>query len=260
MMYPTHKKLGYAFGLAGIPIVSAISTSEFAQNNNLLPAFGIDTLELSNPFSIIYYALIVCTALWASLYGAGFPDIDSPGSIPANANIINKGLSYIYRITGVHHRGKFSHGVDSLTIVFLITYCFITFLIPTAMTGLLTDDSLSNNMYLFMLNFGKGGAFISLAQIFVIFSWIGAMSHMFGDMSTREGVYLSGVAALIANNRTKVKIVPTFIIKPFGNFVDTSQWFSTDSNWEISFRQAVNIVIYVLAGVNILYFLGVSIF
>ena len=44
------------------------------------------------------------------------------------------------------------------TIVFLITYCFITFLIPTAMTGLLTDDSLSNNMYLFMLNFGKGGA------------------------------------------------------------------------------------------------------
>ena len=88
------------------------------------------------------------------------------------------------------------------------------------------------------------------------FSWIGAMSHMFGDMSTREGVYLSGVAALIANNRTKVKIVPTFIIKPFGNFVDTSQWFSTDSNWEISFRQAVNIVIYVLAGVNILYFLG----
>ena len=56
-----------------------------------------------------------------------------------------------------------------------------------AHSALLTDDSLSNNMYLFMLNFGKGGAFISLAQIFVIFSWIGAMSHMFGDMSTREG-------------------------------------------------------------------------
>lgn len=61
---------------------------------------------------------ILCTLLCISggLFGAEFPDIDSPSSIPRRHHPI---IGILFTTFGVQHRGKFSHSILSQTIFWL---------------------------------------------------------------------------------------------------------------------------------------------
>lgn len=109
MLYPTHKKYGILWGLVFIPIAVAIG---------LIPTI---TSEMRNS-DLFISVMTVCIGMIGALFGSRFPDIDSPTSIPSKRHPI---IAKIFRLTGVTHRGKFSHDVASIGVFFGIIYLIV---------------------------------------------------------------------------------------------------------------------------------------
>lgn len=70
MLYPTHKKYGILWGLLMIPVAVTIG---------IIP---VVTSDMRNG-DLLLILVAVYMGMRGALFGARFPDIDSPGSIPA---------------------------------------------------------------------------------------------------------------------------------------------------------------------------------
>lgn len=105
MLYPTHIRFGWQFGIA-------VSLALIANYHSLF--------ILKTPIDLIIAIVLMISG---AIYGSGFPDIDSKKSIPAFEHPI---MRKIFEICGIGHRGPISHSVLSETILWgipiLITY------------------------------------------------------------------------------------------------------------------------------------------
>lgn len=106
MLYPTHKSYGVLWGLLMIPLSVLIG---------LIPVITVDMRN-----GDILFLMIACyMGMRGALFGARFPDIDSPGSIPARRH------PYIRRVFAffkIKHRGKFSHDFVTIGVLFYLLY------------------------------------------------------------------------------------------------------------------------------------------
>lgn len=195
MLYDTHKRYGQVAGLVALPVVAGSGMVDFSFDGFV----ANDSVILT----VAALALFVLVALQSSMFGAEFPDIDSKGSIPAQNHRL---LALIFRACGVKHRGKFSH--DFLTQTVLWGVAFV---------GLLVVEELYvvNETELFVF---------AMLKTFVVFTWVGVMSHLIADAMTVDGVWFAG--------RIKVRFMPVAIrkVEVFG-FKPFKTWFATASIW-----------------------------
>lgn len=110
MLYPTHKRYGILWGVLTIPIGVAIG---------LIPVISSE-LRTGDLFIM---TMTVIMGLIGALFGSRFPDIDSPGSIPARRHPI---IQKLFKRFGVKHRGKFSHDFASIGAFFGIIYLLVS--------------------------------------------------------------------------------------------------------------------------------------
>jgi membrane-bound metal-dependent hydrolase YbcI (DUF457 family) len=195
MLYDTHKRYGQVAGIAMMPVAASLGVLEL----DLGMVNGVES-SLMNIGALLFYGVV---ALMASMFGAEFPDLDSPGSKPAQKHKI---LAFLFRTLGVKHRGKFSHDFVSQTILWGLIY-----------TGLLfVEVSLATtSVELFVL---------SLAKVYVFFTFVGVLSHLFADAMTVDGVWFLWVF--------KIRFMPVFIRKVgIGSFRPFKTWFTTGSAW-----------------------------
>lgn len=96
MLYPTHIRFGWQFGIA-------ISLALIANYHSL---FIIKT-----PIDLIIAIVLMISG---AIYGSGFPDIDSKQSIPAYEHPV---MRKVFELFQIHHRGPISHSVLSETII-----------------------------------------------------------------------------------------------------------------------------------------------
>lgn len=106
MLYPTHKKYGILWGLLMIPVAVLIG---------LIP---IVTMDMRNG-DLLLIMLACYMGMRGALFGARFPDIDSPGSIPARRH---PHIRKVFAFFNIKHRGKFSHDYISIGVVFILLY------------------------------------------------------------------------------------------------------------------------------------------
>lgn len=145
MLYPTHKRMGILWGLLAFPLGVFIG---------LVPVISSDMTGIE------LFMVLMCSYLGirGALFGARFPDIDSPSSRPRKMHPF---IGKIFDAFGVKHRGKYSHDFLSIGLTFGIIYMF------TAIVG----DR-------FVQNVAEGGSVIGTIAYysFVIFIWIIAIS------------------------------------------------------------------------------------
>lgn len=193
MLYETHKRYGQVAGLVMLPV--AVSTGIVDLDMN----FGFEGF-VSEVLVVLFYAFI---ALKASMFGAEFPDLDSPGSTPSRKHKI---LSSMFKISGVKHRGKFSHDFVSQTILWGIIYGLVSYVGSTYAV---------NEIGLFIL---------SAVKVYVFFTFIGVLSHLIADAMTVDGVWFLWMF--------KVRFMPVFIRKfGVGSWKPFKTWFTTGSEW-----------------------------
>lgn len=95
MLFPTHRRFGVFLGLA-LSVAIVINMYNFTLTKTI---FGL--------------IVAIILAMSGAVFGAEFPDIDSPGSIPRRHHPLwGIGFDFFH----VHHRGKFSHSLLSQTL------------------------------------------------------------------------------------------------------------------------------------------------
>lgn len=297
MLYPTHKKYGILWGLLGIPIGVLIG---------LIPVISSE-MRGGDLFIMV---MTVYMALSGALFGARFPDIDSPSSIPARRHPI---IQKIFVATGVKHRGKFSHDFASIGIFFLVIYLlisragvnlieyiattdstlihsltYLTIIIIVYMIGLevvgelmeFANKTRNKKMWVILnkrkymialVNVGwlmlvliLSGVFnikslvtgqigvqnalwsatvvVVLLKVFVVFTLVGAYSHLFADMTTKSGVSIFGIKLAPAQVILKVRNIPLI-----GKILVPTE-FKTGSGWE-SFVSKILSILIIPAGI-----------
>lgn len=98
MLFPTHKRAGIAFGAASsLAIIGA----------------GIYANQMSDKDLVLNTAVCTLLIIKGGMFGAEFPDCDSPRSLPTQHY---PWINYIFRLCHVNHRGKFSHSILSATL------------------------------------------------------------------------------------------------------------------------------------------------
>lgn len=102
MLYKTHKKYGILWGVLGL--TGAITFG-------LLPAMN-SSMRITDK---VFLGFLMYVAMRGAIFGAEFPDIDSPGSIPARHHPF---IRKIFAFFHIAHRGKFSHDYASLAVFF----------------------------------------------------------------------------------------------------------------------------------------------
>lgn len=79
------------------------------------------------------------------------------------------------------------------------------------------------------------GLLLSLAKTYVVFSLVGAYSHLIADASTKQGVWLLW--------SIKIHIVPVFITRiKIGGQEPFSDIFNTGTGWEMLNRNAMTYI------------------
>lgn len=207
MMYNTHEQVAKAFYAASIPIgVTAGILPDMVTNFDK----GITGTVIA--------AGIFITSLYVgykgAIFGAGYPDLDCEGSIPDKRYPI---IGKIMRGLGATHRGKYSHSLDSLTLTWLIALLIVKYGIgyfgmkgvEPEIVALLGDGSIVNN----------------LLQIWVLSAWVGCVSHLFADASTKSGIRI-------------FFFMDSFRLVPNHKFFKTGK----DSLWESIFRKVFYVV------------------
>ena len=166
----------------------------------------------------------VVVAMTASKFGAEFPDIDSKQSKPAQKHKI---LRSIFEAFGVKHRGRFSHDV----VVQTLFWSLILFIANMLMNMVVVPE---------LVSFYVG--------LYIVFSWVGVMSHLFADALTVEGIYFGLVI--------KVTLMPVFIKKfGFGKWRPLKKAFTAGSSWnDMHFKllSVVNPLVLVLVLINMI--------
>jgi membrane-bound metal-dependent hydrolase YbcI (DUF457 family) len=179
MLYPTHQQFGKLFTVAAVPIAIKLEILPKA------PDIGMITINpmvyLVNCLPLIVAAAI---AYMAGVWGSGYPDIDSPSSVPHRTNPL---LAFLFRTFGVKHRGRFSHSLASITLTFGAAYAFVKFVFPQYLGSVIDDNMVDPRLtdYLIMFKYACG-----MVGIWVIFAYVGAVSHWIGDMLTTDGAYI----------------------------------------------------------------------
>lgn len=224
MLYPTHKKYGQMFGLVGIGVGAQLG---------LMPSVEIGDGGLAGVMGdtivVLLYAMV---AYRAGLFGAEFPDIDSHGSIPAQRHPV---LQKIFQYTGVKHRGKFSHDFGSLLLFFGMIYLFVDMFLGNMMTGYLNSGVGNSELMPLVYLMSGEGILLSLVKVYVVFTLIGAYSHLIADASTKQGVWILW--------RIPVHIVPVFITRiEIGGNRPFAKIFNTGTGWEMFNRKALTYV------------------
>lgn len=242
MLYKTHQRFGQMFGLIGLILSFAMSV--------------IPTMSLTYTMSMnIYVMIIVYVAYRSALFGSEFPDIDSPGSVPARHWVI---IRRVFKVFNIKHRGKFSHDFIFLGLFFLLMYLVGDYLLGignentvttmVAMIGLsyfISKDIANELVFKFVKNRKRRGrvSFIigffltivilmvigvlgympsggsgqlikstsfvgSIYRVFIIFTLIGAYSHLFADLLTNEGVNILGKSIQPARFVMRVNKLP----------------------------------------------------
>lgn len=271
MLYKTHKKFGYLFGLIGLLV-------------SFLTGFLISINNVSGIYNKIMVFLMTYIALRGAVFGAGFPDIDSPNSVPARHYPF---LRKIFKIFNIKHRGKISHDVLSITIIFALTYLFFSFILKIALEHYLLTQILSFyvcyilardalNVLVFKivprkqrkrlirllkplgaiilyilftvsgfisLNQGVSGLvqtnnFIApLLKLWIIFGYIGSISHLFADMLTNEGIWFCGIKLAPAQVILVVRKIPII-----GKYLISNE-MKTGSSYEKMWSTIVSLLI-----------------
>lgn len=228
-----------------------------------------------------------------ALFGAKYPDIDSPTSIPAKKHPI---IHNIFQKFGVKHRGKYSHDYWTIGATFAVLYILVHYGGMKLLNVIIMDNHLINSViYLsgfvfiyiigidiidffewffhkikqhkiayffekkrYLLGFSTvalllislmingtldiksvltlqinvGSAMVMATilivcfKVYVLFALAGAYSHLFADMSTKDGVYLFGKKVRPVEFAEKIRKVP--IIGK--HLVPTD--FKTGGEWE----------------------------
>lgn len=109
MLFPTHRRAGIFLGLA-FSIAIVVNMYNFTLTKTI---FGL--------------VVAIILAMSGAVFGAEFPDIDSPGSIPRRHHPL---WGMVFDFFHVHHRGKFSHSLLSQTL-FWGTIIIGTYLVGT---------------------------------------------------------------------------------------------------------------------------------
>lgn len=138
----------------------------------------------TNP--VINYYVYLMLGLGVAAKGALFCDIDHNWGSVKDKTAINKVLNFLIRVTGGKHRSRHTHSID-LHILFGILF----YIVPKEMLSLGYIDIVNYNV-------------INL----VLYSfWLGIGSHLFSDMLSSDGVYLSCFLNI------KLKFVPKVVFK-----------------------------------------------
>lgn len=280
MLYPTHKNYGILWGLLTIPVAVIIG---------FIPIITY-TMRFEDIFLII---MTIYMGMRGALFGAKYPDIDSPSSIPARKHPI---IHSIFQKFGVKHRGKYSHDYWTIGATFLIIYILVHYGGMKLLNTIVLGNSLINSI-LYLLGFvfvyiigidiidffewlfhkikqhklayffehkryllglgtvalllvslmingtldiksvvtlqiGVGSAMsmttmlIVCFKVYVLFALAGAYSHLFADMSTKEGVYLFGKKIRPVTFAEKIRKLPII-----GRFLVPTD-FKTGGEWE----------------------------
>lgn len=110
MLYPTHKRYGILFGFLTFPVGVAIG---------LVPTLT-ETMRASDLTLVVMCCYM---AMRGALFGARFPDIDTPNSRPAKKHPI---IRKIFAFFHLKHRGKFSHDLATQTAFWGIILFFVS--------------------------------------------------------------------------------------------------------------------------------------
>ena len=117
------------FGLTGIAVGASFG---------LLPVVNVSSMnsfsEVSSEIFVSFLFFYVCYL--GSLFGAEYPDIDSPGSIPARKHYF---IRRLFKLFQVKHRGVYSHDFISLLMTFGGLYLFLDFVVGPFMRSLLEN-------------------------------------------------------------------------------------------------------------------------
>lgn len=232
MLYPTHKRYGQVFGLTGIAIGASLG---------LLPVVNISEMNSLGEMSgeIIVSGLFMYACYQGALFGAEFPDIDSPGSIPARKHYF---IRQLFKAFQVNHRGKFSHDFISLLILFGGIYLSLLLGLGPIMEGLLYAGVGNSELTPLIALFSNGGLLLNLALSYTVFALIGAYSHLIADASTKQGVWLFW--------SIKIHIVPVFITKwSFGGKKPFEKIFNTGTGWEMLNRNLYTYILLPISGI-----------
>lgn len=279
MLYPTHQKYGILFGILAIPVIVA---------TGFLPTVSVDM----RPIDILTIIIACFVGIGGAMFGARFPDIDSPTSIPARRHPI---IRKIFDFFKVKHRGRYSHDYATIGITFLIAFLlvakggerllqgvalgntYVNYLVYLLSAGLLFF--IGNDIMDFIIWLGKkfkqkkfaqsveskrfigsvGVVVLAFAlllfsgllsvsgvlagtdltsaltlttimivvlKVYVLMAWAGAYSHLFADMTTKEGVRFFGLRLAPAQVMLKVKKIPVI-----GHLLVPTD-FKTGSAWE----------------------------
>lgn len=179
MLHQTHQQFGKLFTVAAVPLAIKFDILPKAPDINLITVSPIAYFVNCLPFLIA--ALL---AYLAGNWGSGYPDIDSPNSLPARTNPL---IAFLFRTFGVKHRGRFSHSLASITLTFGAAYAFIKYLAPQILGSVLDKGLVDPTLVNYLIMFESACGLIS---IWVIFAYIGAVSHWVGDMLTTDGAYI----------------------------------------------------------------------
>lgn len=271
MLYKTHKKFGYTFGFVAL-ILSFI--------NGWMVAFN----QVGGFYNKVMVFILVYTAIRGAVFGSGFPDIDSPGSVPARHYPF---LRRVFKVLNIKHRGKVSHDYITVTLIFIAVYFGVNWLIQYAFTSPIlmlvlasyvcynfSRDMMNNIVFklvkdkkkrktilaitkpvgavllliLFVtfgfIRLGTGPVSLLATSNFIgpvlrqwiIFGWVGAMSHLFADMLTNEGVHFLGFDVAPAKIVLLVKKLPLI-----GKFL-----ISNDMKTGSSYEDGWNLVVTVM--------------
>ena len=243
MLYRTHKKFGYTFGFAAL-ILSFI--------NGWMVAFN----QVGGFYDKAMVFILAYTAIRGAVFGSGFPDIDSPGSVPARHYPF---LRRVFKLLNIKHRGPVSHDYVTVTVIFIGLYFGVNWLIQMAFTNPwlmvvlafyvcynFSRDMMNNIVFKLVKDKKKRKTVLALTKplvavvlfiVFVtvgfirmgtspanlvgtsnfigpvlrqwiIFGWVGAMSHLFADMLTNDGVHFLGFDVAPAKIVLLVKKLP----------------------------------------------------
>lgn len=223
MLYPTHKKYGQVYGLLAIPL---------AVSFGLIPEVNLGDSSSQIVGDAILAMIYMWVAYSAALFGAEFPDIDSPGSIPAQRHPI---LKMMFKYGGVKHRGKFSHDFTSLGLLFGGMYFLADGVIGGVMKTFLENGVGNSELAPVVAMMGPGGLILSLMKVYILFTLVGAYSHLIADASTKQGVWILW--------KFPIHIVPVFLTKiEIGGNRPFAKIFNTGTAWEMFNRKLMTYV------------------
>lgn len=165
MMHKTHIKIGQTLYIASIPLLTKVGL--MPDIVGALKGGDSNTIALG----AVAFGASAFVGFHGASWGAGAPDIDQPTSIPAKKNPL---ISKTFQALGVKHRGKLTHSMDSVTLIFLIMYLAVV-----GIFSKLGFNGVIGNVVDLVSN---------VLKVWVISAYVGAISHLIADSLTKQGV------------------------------------------------------------------------